>query len=102
MIHVIATIQIHAGKRAQFLEEFHRLVPSVQAEDGCIEYGPTIDIASGLQRQISMRDDVVTVIEKWRDLPALHAHLAAPHMTDFRTRVKDLVLGTDLQILTPA
>jgi hypothetical protein len=43
MIYVIATIEVVAGKREQFLEEFRRLVPEVLAEQGCLFYGPTID-----------------------------------------------------------
>jgi quinol monooxygenase YgiN len=44
----------------------------------------------------------VTVIEKWNCLDALQAHLAAPHMTEYRERVRDLVVAVDLQVLTPA
>jgi quinol monooxygenase YgiN len=42
------------------------------------------------------------VVEKWRDLAALEAHLAAAHMTAYRGRVKDLVVQTTLQVLAPA
>jgi quinol monooxygenase YgiN len=45
---------------------------------------------------------VVTVVEKWRDLPALEAHLVAPHMTPYRAKVKPIVIGTTLQVLEPA
>ena len=102
MIFVIATIEIAPGRRNAFLDEFHRLVPLVRAEAGCLEYGPAVDVAANLPRQIGPRDDVVTVVEKWQDLPALQAHLVAPHMTGYRERVKDLVAGVQLQILTPA
>ncbi|MBI1830559.1 MAG: antibiotic biosynthesis monooxygenase, partial [Planctomycetes bacterium] len=47
MIHVIATITVKPGKRDAFLAEFHRIVPAVHAEAGCIEYGPSVDVASG-------------------------------------------------------
>lgn len=102
MIHVIATIELAAGQRSAFLAEFHKLVPLVHAEAGCVEYGSTIDVASGIGAQIALRDNVVTVVEKWADLPALKAHLTAPHMQDYRARVKDLVKSTTLQILEPA
>lgn len=102
MIHVIATIELAAGQREAFLTEFRRLVPQVRAEAGCIEYGPTVDAASGIAAQGPPRQDVVTVVEKWSDLPSLKAHLVAPHMEAYRPRVKHLVRSTTLQVLEPA
>lgn len=99
MIHVVATIDVAAGRRAQFLEEFHKLVPTVRAEQGCLEYGPTVNAEAAITED---RPDTVVVIEKWTDLPALEAHLEAQHMVDFRERVKPLVEGTKLQVLRPA
>lgn len=102
MIHVIATISVKSGRRDAFLAEFHRVVPAVLAEDGCLAYGPAVDVASGIPIQPAPRADVVVVIEQWRDLPALQAHLVAPHMAGYRERVKDLVAGVQLQVLSPA
>ena len=102
MIHVIATITVAAGRRAEFIAEFHRVVPAVLAEDGCLVYGPTVDLATGLAPQIPLRADVVTIVESWRDLEALRAHLVAPHMAVYRARVKDLVHSAQLQVLEPA
>jgi quinol monooxygenase YgiN len=102
MIHVIATIELTPGGREAFLKEFHALVPHVHAEDGCIAYGPAVDVASGIPLQGALRKDVVTVVEQWRDVAALQAHLVAPHMQAYRGKVKDLVRGTQLQVLEPA
>jgi quinol monooxygenase YgiN len=102
MIHVIAAIELHEGKRDAFLAEFHKIVPLVRAEAGCLEYGPTVDVPANLPRQVPFRENVVTVVEKWESLEALQAHLQAPHMTEYRTRVKDLVKGAQLQVLKPA
>lgn len=102
MIHVIATITVAPGKRDAFLAEFHRVVPDVLAEDGCLAYGPAIDTASGIPVQPPLRQDVVVVIEQWADLPALRLHLEAPHMAVYRERVKGLVAGVQLQVLQPA
>ena len=101
MIYVIATVEVVAGKREQFLEEFRRLVPEVLAEQGCLFYEPTVDVASGLPRQMPLRDNTVTIVESWESLSDLQAHIVAPHMTTYRQRVKDLVAGTVLQILSP-
>jgi quinol monooxygenase YgiN len=102
MVHVIATIEVAPGKRDAFLTEFRKLMPKVHAENGCIEYGPAVDVASGIAVQDAPRPNVVLVIEKWSDLPALKAHLAAPHMDDYREAVKNIVTGVRLQVLEPA
>ncbi|MEW6306278.1 MAG: putative quinol monooxygenase [Verrucomicrobiota bacterium] len=102
MIHVIATIDLVAGQRDAFLREFHRIVPTVRAENGCLEYGPTLDVPTSIPVQIPVRENTVTVVEKWADLPALEAHLSAPHMTEYRARVKEYVAGVKLQVLRPA
>ena len=101
MIIVLATIELHSGKRANFLAEFQQIVPKVRAEQGCVEYFPTIDTASGLPVQGPSRDDLVVVIEKWESIPALEAHLIAPHMMEYRPKVKEFVKRVSLQILTP-
>lgn len=101
MIHVIAAIEVKPGQRAAFLREFLRIVPVVHAEAGCIEYGPTIDIASGAPAQGPVRDDVAVIVEKWESLAALQAHMQAPHMAEYRQRVKDLVVRVQLQVLAP-
>lgn len=102
MIHVLATIDIAPGQRPAFLAEFHKLVPKVRAEQGCIEYGPAIDVATSIPVQSPPRENVVLVIEKWESVKALLAHLAAPHMADFRTATAQLVRGIAIQVLEPA
>jgi len=101
MIHVVATTTLNPGTRAAFLIEFKRMVPETLAEDGCIRYEPVFDIAETIHpRQITARPDVVTVLESWRDLDCLRAHLAAPHLVAYRERVRDYVVAGQLQILT--
>jgi len=102
MVFVIATIEVKPGKRDAFLAEFHKLMPKVHAEKGCIEYGPALDAKTDIKAQIPMRETVVTIMEKWESLKALQAHLAAPHMGEYREAVKDIVKGVTLQILQPA
>lgn len=102
MLHVIATIELAPGARDKFLVEFHRLVPEVRAEAGCIDYGPTVDFATNIPAQLPLRPDVVTVMERWESIEHLEAHLIAPHMLAYRQRVKELVKGVKLQVLEPA
>ena len=101
MIYVLATINLHSGRRANFLDEFKRNVPNVLAEQGCLEYVPSLDVETTIPAQGPPRPDVVTVVEKWADLAALEAHLIAPHMLAYRAKVKDMVQGVSLQVLTP-
>jgi len=102
MIHVIATIQIQPGRRNDFLKEFHQVVPLVLRETGCIEYCPAIDVATEIPAQGDLRENVVVIIEKWASLDALEDHLIAPHMLEYRKRVKDMVAGSSIQVLEPA
>lgn len=99
MLSVIAEIEVVDGKRDEFLDEFRKVVPLVLAEDGCVEYGPTVDAVTDIPAQIPGRDHVVTIVEKWESVDALKAHLVAPHMTEYRGRVKELVAGSVLRIL---
>jgi len=101
MIHVLATVEVVPGKREDFLKEFRKVIPDVQREKGCIEYGPAVDIPTGIPVPIPLRDDVVVIIEKWESLDDLKAHLAAPHMKTYRAAVKDLVKGMQVQVLKP-
>ena len=101
MIHVIAVIEVQPGTREAFLNEFNNIVPEVQREPGCIEYGATIDLKTDIQRQAPLRENVVTIVEKWEDVAALEAHLNAPHMATYREHVKEFVVSGKLHILQP-
>jgi quinol monooxygenase YgiN len=102
MIHVIATVTLAPGTRTQFLDVFNANVPAVRAEDGCIEYGAAVDAPTDMAVQSPVRPDVVVVIEKWRDVAALKAHSAAPHMAAYRVKARDFIESVSLQILDPA
>ena len=47
MIHVVAIITTNPGQRETVLQAFRANVPAVHAEDGCIEYGATVDADAG-------------------------------------------------------
>lgn len=102
VIYVVATLQIKPDSRARVLREIEAVAAEVRREEGCLEYSATVDIESGLTRQLPARPDVVTVIERWRDVPALQAHSVAAHMQAFRQRISDAVVSTTLQVLLPA
>jgi len=99
MIHVLATVEVVPGRREDFLKEFRKVIPDVRREKGCSDYGPTVDMPTGMP--IPVRDDVVVIIEKWESLDDLKAHLTAPHMKTYRAAVKDIVKGMQVQVLQP-
>jgi len=101
MINVIASIRVKPGRLSEFLEIFKSNVPSVREERGCIEYFPTIDIDADLPPQ-RLDENVVTIIEKWESLEALYDHLNAPHMLDYKEKVKDIVEGVSIKVLQEA
>ena len=101
MIHVIETVELHPGTRDRFLQEFHRIVPDVHAEEGCIEYGAAIDVPSGLPAQLPLRSDDVVIVEKWSSVDALRAHARAAHILAYREKTKPFVVRTTVQVLAP-
>ncbi len=101
MIHVIATIELNAGCRKNFLKILNENVPKVRAEEGCLAYEPTVDVEPGLPIPVAVRENVVTIIEAWENLEGLHAHLKTPHMAAYREAVKNWVSNLGLQVLQP-
>ena len=101
-VHVVAVITAKPDKRAEVLEAFHANIPNVHAEDGCIEYGPTIDAegVGGIQTEIGPNSFIV--IEKWKSLDHLKAHAAAPHMAEYAAKVKDMLESRVIYVLSPA
>jgi quinol monooxygenase YgiN len=102
MIHVIAVITAKPGKRSEVLAAFNANVPAVRAEKGCIEYGAAVDALPALPIQTPYGEDAFVVIEKWESLEALKAHGAAPHMAAYAARVKELLAGRVIHVLSPA
>lgn len=101
IVHVIAVITAKPGQRADVLAAFHENVPAVQAEDGCIEYGATIDADDVGPLQTAFGPDTFVVIEKWESLDHLKAHVVAPHMATYGARVKDLMADRIIHVLSP-
>ncbi len=102
MIHVVAIITAKPGMRAQILEAFHANMPAVHAEQGCIEYGPTIDAEGAGSFQTKFGPDTFVVIEKWESLDALKAHGASPHMAAYAAKTRDMIASRVIHVLQPA
>ena len=80
VVNVVAIITTKPGMRTNVLAAFNANVPAVRAENGCIEYAPTIDTEDVGPFQTKVGPDTFVVIEKWKSLEHLMTHAAAPHM----------------------
>jgi quinol monooxygenase YgiN len=98
MIHVIAVITAKPGMRDAVLQAFRANVPAVRAEKGCIEYGAAVDADAS---QAKWGPDTFLVIEKWESMDALKAHAAAPHMTAYGAKTKEMIASRVIHILSP-
>jgi quinol monooxygenase YgiN len=101
MVHVLAMITAKPGGRDALLEIFRANVPSVRAEDGCIEYGAATDVDVLGRFQALLGPDSFVVIEKWATADALTAHGASPHMAAYTARTKDLIASRAIHVLSP-
>jgi len=99
MIHVVAIITTLPGKREEVLGEFHKIVPLVHAEKGCIEYQPVIDAQDAGDMQSAAGADTFIVIEKWESMDDLHAHSAAEHMQAYGKKTGSLIADRRIHVL---
>lgn len=102
MIHVVAIITTKPGKREEVLSAFSEIIATVLAEEGCIEYGPTVDAADAPGIQTTFGPDTFVVIEKWSSTATLDAHGKSSHMTTYGEKVKHLIDDRVIHILAPA
>ena len=102
MIHVVAVLTAKPRKRDEILRHFRANVPNVHAEKGCIECGAAVDEPAAPAWASKYGADSIVVIEKWESVDALKAHAAAPHMKAYAEKVKDLLAGRAVYVLSPA
>jgi len=102
MINVIAIITTKPGKREEVLSAFSDIVPSVLAENGCIEYGPAIDAKEAPAIQTPIGSNTFVVIEKWTSAETLNAHSQSAHMVEYGAKVKHLIDERVIHVLDPA
>ncbi|HEY8612696.1 MAG TPA: putative quinol monooxygenase [Roseomonas sp.] len=102
MIHVVAVITARPGQRDALLALFRANIPAVLAEEGCLEYGPVVDLPDFGPAQTPIGPDTFMVIEKWTTPEALRAHGAAPHMVAYGKASRELVAGRTVHVLAPA
>ena len=101
MIQVVASIFIEEGQMPAALEIYEGFVPKVNAEAGCLQYMPTIDLETDVGTQVR-EANVITVIERWENMAAFKAHLTAPHVVAYRRAVKGIVSKVSIKVLQEA
>jgi quinol monooxygenase YgiN len=101
MIHGLAFITAHPGRRDELVAAWRANAPAVRAEDGCIEYTATIDQPDAGSFQAPVGPDTIVIVEKWVSIEALRAHVVAPHMKAYAEKVRDIVASRVIRTLTP-
>ena len=102
LVHIVAVITAHSGKREEILSAFKKNVPLVHQEDGCIEYGAVIDTENVGPFQAKLGEDTFFVIEKWESLDHLMAHATSDHMKSYAAKTKDLIANRQIHVLSAA
>ena len=101
MIQVIATVELKPDCRDAYLSILSEVVPRVKAEEGCLAYEPLIDADSVVPAQGAIRQNVVKLVEAWKNLDTLHAHLKTRHMAEYREAIRNYVTDVRIQVLKP-
>jgi quinol monooxygenase YgiN len=99
MIQIVAILTATPGQRDALLTRFKAVVPAVQAEDGCLEYQPFVDLDSSPEKYGA---DSFVVIEKWRDQAAIDAHGKGAALLSFIADVKGILAKIHVHLLQGA
>ena len=102
LVHIVAVITAHSGKRGDILSAFKANVPLVHQEEGCIEYGAVVDTENVGPFQTKIGEDTFFVIEKWESLEHLMAHAASDHMKSYAAKTKELIASRQIHVLSAA
>lgn len=89
MILIAGTVRVAAGGLDKVRDAMETVLSATRAEDGCIQYAYARDV---------LDPDLMHVSELWRDMDALKAHGAAPHMRIWGSAMREAgVLERDLK-----
>ena len=95
MVHVFARVELNPNCMEKFMQILKNNIPNVLAEEGCIRYEACLDVNP------ETRDQFVSIVETWASNEHLKAHLATPHMAQYRIDVKDLRANTTVTVVEP-
>ncbi|HYC55836.1 MAG TPA: putative quinol monooxygenase [Candidatus Binatia bacterium] len=74
MIIVIVEVDVEAGAADQVRSAIAAMETATRAEGGCELYAFSVDVSD---------DSKIRVIERWRSMDDIKAHMASPHMAEF-------------------
>ncbi|MBK6600397.1 MAG: antibiotic biosynthesis monooxygenase [Betaproteobacteria bacterium] len=101
MIHVVATVRVKPGRMAEALAIYRPFAREVEAEQGCLQYRPTVDVDLGLPTQ-RLDPNRITVTERWESIENFRAHLVAPHVVAWREAIRDCLDGITVTVTRDA
>ena len=92
MIYVIATVVVHAEKRADFLENARTVIAATHKEDGCLHY----DLHSSITEP-----NTFVFVERWASREALGRHFETPHLKEWQRLGRDFRESTRVEVIHP-
>ena len=75
MILVNGEVRFAAGEIERLRPALERNIAATREEPGCVHYAYAVDL---------LDPDRLRVSEQWEDQASVDAHMAAPHMAEFR------------------
>ena len=82
MIVVIGRAEVDPAAMATIRSLMDTVMAATRDEDGCISYSLAVENEAA---------GIMTIAERWRDLGALQAHLATPHVAAFNAAAQGLI-----------
>jgi quinol monooxygenase YgiN len=101
MIYGVVSVRVKEGKLQEWLELFKANAAKVREEKGCTQYFSLVDIDANIPIQ-TFEKNVVTVLEQWESVEALHDHFDAPHMAVYFEKEKEFVEDVTVKMLQDA
>ena len=88
MIIISGTIRFNPQDRQVTLDAIQRMMDASRAEEGCLAYTFSLDLAS---------PDTLHLFEVWATAEALDLHRETPHMATFRQEVSPTFTQTEIK-----
>jgi quinol monooxygenase YgiN len=104
IVHVIAVITAHPGKRQDILDVLLPALPGNLPEKGCIEYTVTTDaeVVGAAHAQTKFGPDTFVIIEKWKSIDHLQEHSSDPEVLDYLKSIEPYLASRITHFTTTA
>jgi quinol monooxygenase YgiN len=74
MILVAVEVKVESGAAAQVKDAIAKMETATRQEPGCVTYAFSVDLSD---------DTTIRVLERWKSMDDIKAHMASPHMAEF-------------------